>query len=562
MTLPQTVRRALPAVIGLVLFMAALEVLRVELRSVSWHALRAAVLATPLDRLTLAIVLTAINYAALTGYDVLAFIYVANPLPRLRIAAVSFLAYAVSNNVGFAAFSGASVRYRFYTRWGVTAKELSRIVFSYSVTFWLGLFALGGLSLAVSRLPEGAEIPVSGLLAPLGWIVMTLPFAYIAATVIRRKPIRLWSFELPLPSPRIAWAQLLLSAVDWSLAGAVLYVLLPSSALAFLPFLGIFLVAILLGMLSHVPGGMGVFEGLMVLLLKPYLVLGRGPAGARRVSRGVLPAPAVGGAGGAGRGRNLAAPRACVASGGCRRRHDRAADAEGARRVHVSRGRRPAPVGRHARRAGATPGAGSGPPAGRDRSVTLPWQRAGRDAPHPVAGPGTPARRGLLPDGRRHARRHGGVAAERVRLRRSGPPAAGAGRAVASAPRLRSPRGVLRDAFLGPVDRRGGGRHRRIGVARPLRVQARRVLAPVVVAVRAAERRVALSARIRRCRHRRGRRSACSAWCVRRPTKRRPPPTPIWPTPPASSPRSLRPTRSWRTCGTSRSSSTTRGPHS
>jgi len=271
MTLPQPVRRALPAVIGLVLFMAALEVLRVELRSVSWHALRAAVLATPRDRLTLAIVLTAINYAALTGYDVLAFIYVANPLPRLRIAAVSFLAYAVSNNVGFAAFSGASVRYRFYTRWGVTAKELSRIVFSYSVTFWLGLFALGGLSLAVSRLPEGAEIPVSGLLAPLGWIVMTLPFAYIAATVIRRKPIRLWAFELPLPSPRIAWAQLLLSAVDWSLAGAVLYVLLPASAPAFLPFLGIFLVAILLGMLSHVPGGMGVFEGLMVLLLKPSL---------------------------------------------------------------------------------------------------------------------------------------------------------------------------------------------------------------------------------------------------------------------------------------------------
>jgi len=100
---------------------------------------------------------------------------------------------------------------------------------------------------------------------------MTLPFAYIAATMVRRAPIHLWSFELPLPSPRIAWAQLLLSAVDWSLAGAVLYVLLPSSALAFLPFLGIFLMAILLGMLSHVPGGMGVFEGLMVLLLKPYL---------------------------------------------------------------------------------------------------------------------------------------------------------------------------------------------------------------------------------------------------------------------------------------------------
>ena len=66
----------------------------------------------------------------------------------------SFIAYAVANNVGFAMLSGASVRYRFYTRWGVTADELSRIVFSYSVTFWLGLLALGGLSLvARARFP-------------------------------------------------------------------------------------------------------------------------------------------------------------------------------------------------------------------------------------------------------------------------------------------------------------------------------------------------------------------------------------------------------------------------
>ena len=42
------------------------------------------------------------------------------------------------------------VRYRFYTRWGVTTQELSRIVFSYSVTFWLGLLGLGGLSFVSS----------------------------------------------------------------------------------------------------------------------------------------------------------------------------------------------------------------------------------------------------------------------------------------------------------------------------------------------------------------------------------------------------------------------------
>ena len=64
----------------------------------------------------------------------------------------------------------------------------------------------------------------------------------------------------------------------------MLYVLLPPGAVPFLAFLGAFLAAILLGMASHVPGGLGVFEGLMVLLLKPYLPSGERAAGARRVT--------------------------------------------------------------------------------------------------------------------------------------------------------------------------------------------------------------------------------------------------------------------------------------
>ena len=271
MALPERLRRTIPVAIGLVLFLAALEVLRLELRSVSWHALTEDIFGTPLDRLTLAVGLTAINYAALTGYDLLAFAYIAKALPRLHVAAASFMAYAISNNVGFGMLSGASVRYRFYTRWGVTAEELSRIVFSYSVTFWLGLFALGGLSLVISRAPDGYAFPAEGLLVPVGWVLMLVPPLYVVATVVRRTPLRVRSFELPLPSPWIAVAQLLLSAIEWSLAAAVLYVLLPPSTLAFLPFLGVFLVAILVGMVSHVPGGVGVFEGLMVVLLKPYL---------------------------------------------------------------------------------------------------------------------------------------------------------------------------------------------------------------------------------------------------------------------------------------------------
>jgi phosphatidylglycerol lysyltransferase len=264
-------RQAIPIAIGLVLFIVALEVLRVELRSVTWPELTADVMLTPAWQLALALVLTAVNYAALTGYDLLAFAYIGKALPRARIALASFLAYAISNNIGFAMLSGASVRYRFYTRWGVTAEELSRIVVSYSVTFWLGLFGLGGLSLVVSPLPSAAGLPAHLLLVPAGWVLLLVPPAYLVATILRRRPLRFRSFELPMPSPAIAAGQIVISLIDWALAGTVLYVLLPPSELSFVQFLGTFLVAILIGMVSHVPGGLGVFEGLMVLLLKPYL---------------------------------------------------------------------------------------------------------------------------------------------------------------------------------------------------------------------------------------------------------------------------------------------------
>lgn len=267
----EKLRRAAPAVLGLLVFLGALVVLRKELHGVTWPELTSDVLATPPARILAALLLTALNYAALSGYDLLAFAYIGNPLSRRRVAAASFLAYAVANSVGFAMFSGAAVRYRFYTRWGVTARELTRVVFSYSVTFWLGLLSLGGLSLVASPLFAAQTLPGHELLAPLGWLLLLACLAYLVVVMLRPRPIRAWGLELPLPPPRIAFAQLGVSSLEWALAAAVLFALLPPSRLSFLGLLGAFLAAHVLGLASHVPGGVGVFEGSMVVLLKPFL---------------------------------------------------------------------------------------------------------------------------------------------------------------------------------------------------------------------------------------------------------------------------------------------------
>ena len=250
-------RGVVPAVVGFVLFVAALEVLRSALRTVTWPELARDILSTPAPDLGLALLFTVLNYAVLTGYDFLALASIGRRLPPGRIALTSFLAYAIANNVGWAMLSGASVRYRFYTRWGLTAEELVRIVISYSVTFWIGLLLLGGLSLAAGPTPAALNGSLRTVIAPFGWLLSATSLGYVAAAFFRREPIRIGRFELALPAPPLAVTQLLVSAVDWTLAAAVLYVLLPASSLTFLGLLGMFVAAQLLGLASHVPGGVG-----------------------------------------------------------------------------------------------------------------------------------------------------------------------------------------------------------------------------------------------------------------------------------------------------------------
>jgi phosphatidylglycerol lysyltransferase len=260
--------RALPSIIGLTLFVGVLVVLWHQLSEVTWAALSADVVATPRRALVLALMLTTLSYLALSGYDLVAMMYIRKDLPRGRIGWVSFLACAVANNVGVAALSGASVRCRFYTRWGLTAEDLSLIVLSNSVACWLGLLLLGGISL-VSNVPAALSLPEWS--AAVGWVCIAVATTYVLVVAVWRAPVRLRGFLVPPPRIRLTIVQVALSAIDWTLAGAVLYVLLPPSPATFVDTLGAFLLAQTLGLVSHVPGGIGVFEGLLVFALSPFL---------------------------------------------------------------------------------------------------------------------------------------------------------------------------------------------------------------------------------------------------------------------------------------------------
>lgn len=253
--------------IGLVLVLAAALVLGNELRQIPPGQLAEAFQRIRPSALALATLFASLNYLILTGYDQLAFLYIRRPISRWQVAIASFVGYAIANNVGFALLSGTSARYRFYSRWGLSGQEISRVVVFYSGTYWLGLIVLGGWALTSGTVvPVHAYLP--GWLTRLtGWSLVGIAVAYPALAMLRTRPIAVAGVEIPLPAPRLVAAQFVLSLLDWMLAAAVLYVLIPEPRPDFTFFVGAFLAAQLVALVSHVPGGLGVFESLMLLML-------------------------------------------------------------------------------------------------------------------------------------------------------------------------------------------------------------------------------------------------------------------------------------------------------
>jgi phosphatidylglycerol lysyltransferase len=258
----------LSPIVGLALIVVAVLVLGEELRKMPPRELAATMRQVPGTALALAAALTFLNYLILTGYDQLAFVYIRRPIARWQISMASFVGYAIANNVGFALLSGTSARYRFYSRWGLSGEDISRVVLFYSTTYWLGLNVVGGWALAGGEM-QGIDAYVPAALTRLvGWLFIISALAYPVFVLARRAPICVAGMTIELPGGGLVASQFLLSMLDWAVAAAVLYVLIPDPRPDYLYFLGAFLAAQLVALISHVPGGLGVFESLMVLLLQ------------------------------------------------------------------------------------------------------------------------------------------------------------------------------------------------------------------------------------------------------------------------------------------------------
>lgn len=263
-------RRRAPYLVAAVLLSASLVLLHRELQAHSVAQVLAGLRALPLYKVLLGALFTAASYAALTGYDALAMRYVGASVPFRRLAFASFLAYAFSNALGFPLLTGAPVRYRLYSAWGLDAVSIARVVAFSAGTFLIGFLALAGLTFLF--FPPALPDAVSGLglaVRPLGLLLALAAVGYLAWCRWGSPQIRLGSWTVATPTLRLGVEQLVISVLDWLSAAATLYVLLPDGlAITFPSFLAAFLLAQIVGLLSSVPAGLGVFELVLLIALR------------------------------------------------------------------------------------------------------------------------------------------------------------------------------------------------------------------------------------------------------------------------------------------------------
>jgi len=262
-------RRALGALLGAALFAGAVYVLYSELRAHSFAEVLAELRAFSPGRLALSLGATALGYLALAGYDAVWLAALRRRLPFHCVAYAAFIGYAFANSLPLSVVTGASVRYRLYSQWGLERGEAARVIALNTVTYAVGLLATAGLAFAVQPVlvPGFLRLPLHTA-RPLGALWLVLVASYLAWSAHPGGPLRVWRWELPRPTLPRALAQIGVSSLDWIFSGAALYVLLPGRV-PFHVFLAVFLLGQIAALIAQVPAGLGVFEAVLIWCLEP-----------------------------------------------------------------------------------------------------------------------------------------------------------------------------------------------------------------------------------------------------------------------------------------------------
>lgn len=230
------------------------------LGAMRWSDFVAAWQALPARAIAASALATMLSFAMLGAFEVQAARLAApGRVTRRRAGFTGVVCNAIGNLLGFHAITASAVRFRIYRAAGLGAGDVARIV---------GIAGMGvGLGFAV--VITGALVWQPTIVDGWGrWpgVVLLLVLAGLLAWLGRApRELRMFGWTLAFPRARDAALQMAIGAVEMTSAIAALYVLLPAGvAPPFVDFLPVYVAAVLAGLVSHAPGGLGVFESILL----------------------------------------------------------------------------------------------------------------------------------------------------------------------------------------------------------------------------------------------------------------------------------------------------------
>lgn len=219
------------------------------------------------SRIAAALGLVAGSYALLVLNEQIALRWAGARVKLTAGATASFTAYALANNLGLGVIVGGALRASVYSRYGVNLVQVAKITAYGTATFSLGVAALAGISFL--RAPASLFVALHlglGVGRVCGALLSAAPALYILACAVLPHEMTAFGHEIRPPKPLLALAQVLFGMADVALSAAVLWLLLGPSAPRYTAFLASYLISVVSGLLSGVPGGVGIFESAMLLL--------------------------------------------------------------------------------------------------------------------------------------------------------------------------------------------------------------------------------------------------------------------------------------------------------
>lgn len=261
--------RTIGPVLGAALFILAVVVLQHQLLSLRYVDIVQSLRHIPHPLIVLSGALVALDYALLTGYDALALRYLSIRLPYRKTSLASFLCYAIGHNLGLPVLSGGTVRFRVYSSYGLDVQAITKIIAFTTLTYWMGFLTTAGFVFPLIALPAHRHgHPLLHSLHLLGWIFLGIGVLYVIRPLLIDKAFSIGRIHFPKLSFSFTCGQVAICSMELVVSSSILFVLIQNvAAVSFPVFFGIFLLSQISGLASQIPGGLGVFESMVLFLL-------------------------------------------------------------------------------------------------------------------------------------------------------------------------------------------------------------------------------------------------------------------------------------------------------